>query len=194
MRKVPYLEWENILLDTSIIFAYMQAMRPGNTDTRCDFVKRLVDDLNTNKSTNKKRRKFYISAVSIAEMYNKSDDVKKTNKVVTALNIHDMTFVSFDTDIAEHMTSSYHAVLGKEKIKDLVKEISWPESDLNLAKEWISKDLMIIATADYLKCDVVLTLDEKTFEPVAKKVDCFCCVAKEENFNLSPAYIFAHKY
>jgi len=64
MRKVPYFEWENIFLDTSILFSYIQATRDNNTDLGCTFVKRIIDDLNSNPSTKKKKRNFYVSAVS----------------------------------------------------------------------------------------------------------------------------------
>ena len=50
MRKVPYLQWENILLDTSILFSYIQATRDNNTDEGCNFIKRVIDDLSNNKS------------------------------------------------------------------------------------------------------------------------------------------------
>lgn len=190
MRKATYLQWEHIMLDTTILFSYIQATRESNTDIRCNFVKRLIDDLNTNKSSTDKKRSFYISAISIAEMYDKSTDIKKTEKIVTKLNIANMTFVPFDVDIAEFMTSNYHQVLGTEKQKQISRELDLPESEMELAREWITKDLMIIATADYLKCDAVITLDERTFLPMAHKVDYFCCVAKEHRFNLSKDYIF----
>jgi hypothetical protein len=192
MRKVPYLQWEHILLDTSVIFLYLQAMRDNNTDKRAVFVKRLIDDLNNNKSTNNINRHFYISAISISEMYDKSTDIKKTDKIISKMNITDMTFFPFDTDVAEFMTSNYHAVLGTDKQKAILRELSWDGNDLTLAREWITKDLMILATADYLKCDTVLTMDENTFLPLANKVDYFCCVTKEENFNHNDTYIFEY--
>lgn len=192
MRKVPYLQWENIFLDTSIVFAYIQATRDNNADDSCKFVKRLIDDLNSNKSTGDKKRNFYISAVSIAEMYDKSTDKKKTEKIINKMNVSTMTYVPFDTDIAEHMTSTYHPVLGTTKQNKLAHSLGFPQHDLTMAREWITKDLMIISSADYLKCDVVLTIDEKTFLPLCNEVDYFCCLTKESKFNLSKDYIFEY--
>jgi hypothetical protein len=108
------------------------------------------------------------------------------------MNIEGMTFMPFDTGIADFMTSNYHAVLGTEKQKQISKELGLPLIEMQLAREWITKDLMIIATADYLHCDTVLTLDERTFLPMAKKVDYFCCTAKEPKFNLDDTYIFEY--
>jgi predicted nucleic acid-binding protein len=187
MRKPDYSEWKHVLIDTSVLFAYQQATRSNNSDQRCVFVKRLVDDLVNRKS------QLYMSAISISEMYNKSDDTPKTKKIIEHLNCKNMTFVSFDTPIAEHMTSHYYKILGKDKISELVQEISWPSSDLFLAKEWITKDLMIIATADYINADVLLTLDRKTMHPLAKKVDVFSSYVIQENFNQNQAYIFYYE-
>lgn len=192
MRKIPYFQWENIFLDTSILFCYIQATRDNNKDEECSFVKRVVDDLNHNESTNKKKRNFYVSAVSIAEMYDKSTDIKKTEKLVSKMNIRTMTYVAFDTDIAEHMTSTYHSVLGTSKQNKLAIEIGFPQHNLVMAREWITKDLMILASADYLKCDTILTIDDKTFMPLCEKVDFFGCSCKSANFNVNDAYIFEY--
>ncbi|HMO63470.1 MAG TPA: hypothetical protein PKC39_15180 [Ferruginibacter sp.] len=192
MRKVPYLQWENIFLDTTIVFSYIQATRSNNTDPRCDFVKRVIDDLSSNKSTTGKKRNFYISAVSISEMYDKSTDQKKTERIVSSMKIGTMTYVSFDTDIAEFMTSNYHPVLGTTKQTAIAKQFGFKDHEIVMAREWITKDLMIIASSDYLQCDAVLTLDERTFAPLCKEVNCFCCVTLEQKFNLSPQYIFEY--
>ncbi|TDO26557.1 hypothetical protein [Sediminibacterium goheungense] len=190
MRKISYLQWEHIFLDTSTIFAYMQGSRENNTDSDCAFVKRLIDDLNTNKSTGKQKRNFYISAVSIGEMYDKSTNIKKTESLVKKMNISTMTYVPYDTDVAEHMTSNYHKILGTTKQNSLARTLGFPEHDLVMAREWIIKDLMIIASADYFKCDTVLTIDEKSFLPLCKEVNYYGCLCKPSNFNHNDKYIF----
>ncbi len=192
MRKVPYLEWEHIFLDTSILFSYIQGTRESNTDSGCVFIKRLIDDLNANPSSKKKKRNFYVSAVSIAEMYDKSTDKKKTERLVRQMNVSTMTYISFDTDIAEHMTSTYHSILGTTKQNNLAKELGFPQYDMAMAREWVTKDLMIIASADYMKCDVVLTIDERTFAPLCIKADYYCAICLESKFNLNDTYIFEY--
>lgn len=191
MRKVPYLQWEHIMLDTTIIFAYIQATRPNNTDARAVFVKRVIDDLNKNKSSAGKNRQFYISAISISEMYNRSTNTKKTTQIVNAMRIASTTFVSFDTDIAEYMTDNYHQLLGTTKQDTFIKGLNLPAvSDMKLVREWISKDLMILATAGYLNCDVTLTLDVRTMVPAAQNIGVFAASVEEANFNQNSTYIF----
>lgn len=190
MRKVSYLQWEHVFLDTSIIFSYIQATRENNTSEECTFVKRVIDDLNINKSTGGHKRNFYVSAVSIGEMYDKSTNIKKTETIVNKMNISTMTYVPYDTDIAEHMTSNYHNILGTEKQNAFARALGYPQHDMVMAREWIIKDLMIIASADYFKCDAVLTMDERSFLPLCKEVDFFGCLCKKERFNHNDAYIF----
>jgi hypothetical protein len=98
-------------------------------------------------------------------MYDKSTDQKKTERIISKMKVGMMIYVSFDIDIAEHMTSTYHSILGTEKQNKLAKKLSFPQYDMAIVREWITKDLMIIASAVYLKCDVVLTIDESTFLP-----------------------------
>lgn len=114
MRKVSYLDWEHILLDTSVLFSYMNAVRSQH-DTKCNFVKRVIDDLVSKKATNNHERQFYISAISISEMLDKSTNQKKTVNIIKHLNSKNVTFSDFDTDIAEFMTSNYHQLLGTDK-------------------------------------------------------------------------------
>ena len=63
---------------------------------------------------------------------------------------------------------------------------------MKIVSEWMTKDLMIVGTAHYENCDVVITLDERTFSPLANEVGFYCCIAKIENFNESENYIFEY--
>ncbi|MBS1630004.1 MAG: PIN domain-containing protein [Bacteroidetes bacterium] len=195
MIKPIYTEWEHIFLDTCIIIDYLHAKRNPGHATRADYVKKILDDLLTKKTASGANRKFYVSAITISELLDKSDDKPKAERLVKQLNASDLTYVAFDNDIAGFMTANYHAILGTDKLRAISRELSWPEHDLVLAREWVSKDLMIIASAHSLDCDVVLTVDWKTFYPVAEKVDCFCALVLEDNFNISPsgANIFAYE-
>ena len=83
MKKIRYQDWEKILLDTSILISYLQALRDNNKDVRCDFVKRLIDDLVKNKTTSGKNRLFYVSSITISELLNQNVDSKpKIMKII----------------------------------------------------------------------------------------------------------------
>ena len=193
MNKVKYAEWEHIFLDTSIVIKYLHGMRDSSHSV-AGFVKRLIDDLNTTKTTKGKKRNFYISSITIGELYDKSGDTKRAENIVRGLNTKGLTFVSFDNDIAEFMTGKYHEILGTPKLKEIARELSFPEHELLHARQWIEKDVMIIASAEHTTCDVILTMDKKTMLPIANKVDYFCAVAEKDNFNCSDNYIFEYDY
>ena len=193
MNKVKYLEWENILLDTSVVIKYLHALRDGNHHV-ANFVKRVIDNLNTTKNSNGKARKFYVSSVTISELYDKSGDISRAEKIVRALNIKGVTFLPFDNDIAEFMTNKYHGVLGTNNLKKIARDLSFPEHDLLHGRQWIEKDVMILATAEYQKCDVVLSMDKNTMLPLSEKLDVFCCIVEADNFQHNDTYIFEYGY
>lgn len=83
--------------------------------------------------------------------------------------------------------------LGTEKLKQIARDLSFPENDLLHGRQWIEKDTMILATADYLSCDVVLTTDKNTMLPMAEKLDIYCAVVEKENFNYNDTYIFEYQ-
>ena len=164
MNKVKYAEWENIFLDTSIIIRYLHGMRDGN-NREAAFVKRLIDDLNATKTSKGKKRNFFISSITIGELYDKSGDTKRAENIVRALNTKGLTFISFDNDIAEFMTGKYHAILGTSVLKDIARQLSFPEHDLLHARQWIEKDVMIIASAEYSNCDIILQSERISTNP-----------------------------
>jgi PIN domain len=197
MRKPKYLDWEHILLDTSVIFSYLQSLRGTNTDKRCDFVKKVIDDLVNVKTSRKKNRQFYISAITISELlnHNKTEQSKVQN-IIEKLRISNTTIVSFDEDVATFITENYHQILGSKKLSNFTKEIGIDTSkfDMNIVREWMTKDLMIIGTSQYMNCDVALTLDDRTFKKLGDKVGYPCCLLLEDKFNHSDGYVFEYKY
>ena len=63
-----------------------------------------------------------------------------------------------------------------------------------MAREWISKDFMIIMCAQGANADIILTADKNTFYPVAKEIEnCNCVLTYEELFDQSDSYILNYK-
>lgn len=187
-----YTDWEHIMLDTSAIITYLYGVI-NQKNERAVFAKRVIDDLISKKNNQSKNRQFYVSSITIAELYNKSGDVTKADKIVKMLNVKALTFMPFDNDIAEYMTGKYHSILGTDKLKDIARELNFPEHDLLLGRQWIEKDVMILGTADYLNCDAVLTMDKKTMLPIANKLDIYCAVLEKENFNYGDSHVFEYQ-
>ncbi len=66
MRIRNYTDWENIFLDTSIILSLLRSLRDESNEV-CNFINKLMNDLATKKSGNKRDRTFYISSISLSE-------------------------------------------------------------------------------------------------------------------------------
>lgn len=194
MRKVDIYDWEHIFLDTTIIFCYFHALRTPGNDPKSDFVKQLLDDLMFNRSRRENQRQFYMSAISISEMLDKSEEIPKTEKIIRDLRVQNMTYVSFDEEIAEYMTSNYHQILGTNKQKTLSKLFGFQDVNMVMVREWMTKDAMIIASSDFYDCDVVLTVDERTFFPLADAVGHFSALVKQEHFSINGSTIWAYNY
>jgi hypothetical protein len=184
MTVRKFVDWHDIFLDTSIILAYFRSLR-DDQDVVCNFVGKLIHQLVTQKSSANRERNFYISSITISEILEKSQNETKAAKIVRLLNSDHVNFHPFDNDVAEYMVKSYHKLLGTENLSRIAKELSWPEHELKAGRQWIEKDLMILATAQYLECDTILTIDKNTMIPLAEKVGYFAASCYPENFELS---------
>lgn len=184
MISRKYTDWGKVFLDTTTVICLLRA-RLDNKVPRCNFVAKLIDDLTTKKSSSNKDRVFYISAITISELLNNATKSSNIESIVKALGSDNVVFRSYDDKIADFMVKNYHSHLGKDNLTDIAREFSWPENKLGIARQWLEKDLMIIASAAYEQCDTIITLDKNTMLPLAEKADYYCCVAEEGNFQLS---------
>lgn len=195
MNTVPLKNWRNIFLDTSVIIKLFHAL--GNTkDDEPKFVLDLLQYLSMNKAgvSESQDRLFYISAITISEIWSKSTNQTHVERITNALPSQNVIFVSYDREIAQHINDKYHSILSNQKLNKFAKEISFG-NDLKMAREWILKDVMIIGTSDYMECDVLLTNDKNTLIPMANKLDVFSAVCHSDYFecNADRTEFFAYK-
>ena len=106
----------------------------------------------------------------------------------------DVDFINFDIEVAEFMADTYYSYMSAKSLNSFATRIGWPTDMLETAREWLYKDLMIIASAHYSKCDVILTSDVRTLYPMAKEVGFPCILTYESCFELSGTgkYIFQY--
>jgi len=184
MDVVPLKSWRNILLDTSVIIKLFHTL--GNTkDEEANFVLDLMRYLSTNKTESEySQRLFYISAITISEIWSKSTNQTHVERIINALQSRNVVFVSYDEEIAQHINDKYHSILSNRKLNKFAEEISFG-NDLKMAREWILKDVMIIGTADYMDCDVLLTNDKNTLIPIADKLGVFSALCHPDYFDFN---------
>jgi hypothetical protein len=190
----PAIErWEKIFLDTSVIIGVLAAIR-GTDNENYNFCHRLIKELSKDKSADGKERIFYISAITLSEILIKIQPGSTLHGIIVqALNSSNTDFVAFDEVIAEIFIREYHSILGNEELNKFAKSIGWPEHDLHTGREWVTRDVMIIASATERKADVLLTLDKKTMYPLSVKLNVPCAVCFPAHFNYSGKHIFTYE-
>jgi len=192
MNTVPLKNWRNIFLDTSVIIKLFHAL--GNTkDDESKFALDLIwylsmnkAELSSTKTTSPKfvDRLFYISVITISEIWSKSTNQTHVERIANALPSQNVIFVSYDREIAQHINDKYHSILSNRKLNKFAEEISFG-NDLKMAREWILKDVMIIGTSDHMNCDVLLTNDKNTLIPMANKLDVFSALCHPDYFDFN---------
>lgn len=187
-------DWEHIFLDTSVIINLLASQKKDIKDDRILFNSRLVKYLNGNNAGSGNPRKFYISSITISEILSIAPSSDRTVEIIKALDSENVTFVSFDNSIAELMNEKYHTLRTKDKLNAFAKSISWPDHDLVMAREWILKDAMILASSEYLECDVALTSDHKTMYKLAKNLAVPCGLINPKYFQVTDQHIMGYDH
>lgn len=183
----PITKWNKVCLDTSVILGLLKSMRSDCNDTICLFIKQLVKQL-VNADT-----QFIVSAISESEILQRYQlKSEKQLNVLKAIGSNDTTFVAFDSDIAYHLTNEYYSLLNKESVKGVAKDVGWDTSNYDIVREHVTRDLMIIASSDYFKCDVILTCDKKTMYKQAFALNIPCAITQPKYFNATNAGIFEY--
>lgn len=187
MPNIDYARWRRILLDTNTIIDFING-KQGGQDDRETFAVKLITDL----SNPARKAEFFISFISLSEIHKRVDNAEKMRQVTSALAGSNVTFVAFDDAPAEFMADNYTDYLGNKALNDAAYRFHWQGNNLVNAREWINRDLMLIATAQGLGLDVILSSDVKTMYPLANEVGGFCAMAYQECFEVTPSYI--HRY
>lgn len=184
MIKRKMAECTRVFLDTSII---IDLFNTSNTNERTKFVRHLIDSLNNLSSVKGKQRVFYVSAVTIGEMVKFAS--KTSEEVIIdllqLLHAQDLEIAHYTDTVALHQNVLFKDYLSKKKLNALIEKLNLFPHDYVLAREYISRDFMIIATAHEKNADVILTSDKNTFLPIAKDLNIFCVVAEKANFQTS---------
>jgi len=194
MTIKPIKDWGHIFLDSSVIINLILSLKDGATDPVALFTNKLITYLNDSNTGSEQRRQFYVSSITISEILSKVDTGERPKAIINAINSENVTFVAFDNQIAELINDSYHSILGTTLLNSFARELSWPSHDLVLAREWITKDTMILASSQYLECDVALTLDKKTMYKVAKKLAVPCALTFPDYFDASEKFIIGYHH
>jgi len=190
----PMLEWKRIMLDTSVICSLFLSENKKCADKDVLFIRKLVDYLSESKSGDKKERTFLVSAISITEILSKENDQEKIKKILRTLNSSNVEFVDFDLQTSLLFNYHLYPHLSVPKLNDYAKEFGFKTNEFMMAREWISRDFMIMMSGSRHESDVILTGDKKTFYRLAEKADIFCALAYPNYFEQGKTYITSYKH
>lgn len=184
MIKRKMAECTKVFLDTSIL---IDLFNTSETNERTKFVRNLIDSLNTSLPTKGKARTFCISSITIGEMVKFASKTKDEVLVdlLTLLQAQNLEVLPYTDDIALNQNVLFKKYATKTKLNEFLKKLKLFPHNYVLAREYISRDFMIISTAHHINADVIITSDKNTFLPIAQELNIFCVVAEKQNFQTS---------
>lgn len=185
----PIKEWKYVFLDTSVIIDFLQnsekhAKNP-KVQKRIELTQKLINNLGI--SNNGNRCLFYVSAVSLSELIKSSRPENIAQEVALIFNTSDVVFMDFTKSIANFLQRSLENFLPDGQKHTFIKQLEkvLNEQNVSNARQWVSDDLKIAATASTVKkLDALLTADRNTFFPIAEKLEIPCLVTDEIPINL----------
>lgn len=187
-------DWETILIDTSILCALFKFIEGNSNDEKFSFVYTLIKYLSGSKTSSSKDRKFLITSITVSEILSKENDSEKVKKIVKALDSSNVEFINFDLDTSLLLNHDLYEYLPKAKLNEYAASMGFKTGDFMMAREWITKDMMIIENGKNSNVDVVLTCDKKTFYPISEKCNVFTALAYEEYFNHQHGIILSYNH
>ncbi len=186
----PIAEWQQIFLDTSFIIDYLsdanRITKNPEYKERIEITQKVMKILNAkDNSANIKRRTYYVSAITISELRRLEHDNSISKQIVLIFEAADVTFVDYTKDIANLTIRMLDESLPKGQkhqfIAYLQKELI--AKNFANARQWVSDDLKIIASAKSVKnLDVVLTSDKNTFQLIANQLEIPCIAMFRDQF------------
>lgn len=187
-------DWRKILLDTSVLCALFRSEHSPTIDAQTEFVLKLITYLTKNKTSDGQERIFLVSTITISELLTKENDSEKIKRILKVLNSKNVEFVDFDLMTALQFNKVLHPQLGKASLHQMAAGMGFKSNDYMMAREWITRDFMIIMSGVERNADVILTADKNTFYPACVQIgNADCVLVYPELFDSSDNFILRYK-
>jgi hypothetical protein len=187
-------DWERILLDTTALCSLFRSENTTEAHSQDVFVRRLIEWLNNKTASSGHERIFLVSAITIAELTTNEDDSEKIKRVMRVLNSKNVEFIDFDLEVAMSFNLQLKKYLNSESLHKKAQEVGFKTNDFAMAREWITKDYMIIMCGINNGADVILTADKNTFYPIAKDIQhANCVLTYPELFEYTDQHFLGYK-
>lgn len=186
-------DWHRIVLDTTLMCALFRSQTSQTMDAQTEFVVRLIAYLTKSKTSDGRERVFYISTITLSELLTKEQDSEKIKRILKVVNSRNVEFIEFDLNTALQFNAHLYPHLDKPSLHKLAEQIGFKTGDYMMAREWITRDFMIIMAGVSKNADVILTADRKTFYPIATEINRLDCVlVYPELFEQSEQFILRY--
>lgn len=169
-------DWHKILLDTTLLCALFRSENAPTIDAQTAFVLKLVGYLTKNKTSDGRERIFYVSTITICELLTREQNSDKIKRILKLLNSKNVEFIDFDLDTALQFNAQLYPYLSKTSLHPMAEQIGFKSGDYMMAREWITRDYMIIMSGVSRNVDVLFTADKHTFFPICQKIARVDCV------------------
>lgn len=183
----PIKEWKNIFMDTSFIIDYLKDASRFDKNPiekqRILLCQAIIDKLYL-KSNNNNKIQFHISVVTISELIKNTPNNDVAKEIIRLFNGIDIVYHAYTLSIASFINKKIQDCLPDSQKFQFRKQLedALKKSNVMNAKEWVSNDLKIVATASFIKdIDVVLSTDKKIFYAIAEKLDLPCLLVYEDH-------------
>lgn len=192
MRK-PLAECVHIFLDTTVL---INLLKPDTTqDEGVVFTKQLLGFLtetpasipipNKPKTNKHKDRVFYYSTISLSEIALIQSNDEFNNKIGKSLVGDNLEEVNYTKNIALHHNVIFKDLVNKKVMNEIARTRDLVQQDLKLARDLLSRDFMILASASYLKTDLILTSERGGFKDLADRLGIPCAETYGDRFQVS---------
>lgn len=188
----PISNWSKIFLDTSILLNLFIAQRKEGTGHESLFIKKLINYLSKSKDGSGKEREFYISTVTITEILCREHDSEKVKKIMRSVDANNVTFTSFNLKTSLRFNHVLWSHLQEATLNKYAEEFGFLSGEYMMAREWITRDFMILINGVENNCDVILTTDKRTFYPLGEKVNAPVVLTLNELFESSDEFILSY--
>lgn len=187
-------DWERILLDTTTFCSLFRSEKSTLDNSQDLFVRKLIDFLVKDKTSNGDERTFLISSITVAELITNEEDSEKIKRMMRILDSKNIEFVDFDLDVSLAFNAKLKPLLNKRKLHEKAIEVGFKSEDFAMAREWITKDYMIAMCGIVNSADVILTADKNTFYPIIKDIsNANCVLTYSELFEQGEKVILGYK-
>lgn len=162
---------ERVLLDTSILIFTLNPKRYGEPK---DTILKILSSMSANNPKSGRKRTFLISSVTVMELSWLAQSpamlLPSLSSIIGASNVE---LVPFDETAAFWLNNNLSSLAKKEDKLSFAKAVQLNDLSKKQSLEYITRDMMIVASAANHHVDLVLSNDEDVRQ-ICDQVKMFC--------------------